>query len=255
MKRILVTIGSFLLILFFSNIIITGFCLIFVSADTMTTGLGVMTVYGSSMGLTTLLLVLLKKALNLSISTLSPRIDKINLPLVLLGLLLVVISGIALDPILQLFSESSLDSLYDMMRSGIFAIVTSVLLAPIFEEYIFRGVLQRSLIAQSKPWVGILLTSIIFGAIHIIPQQMVSALVAGLILGTIFRITGSLTTVVMIHLLNNGLAYLQFLYLGSDLDPISIIFPTTLSYSLAVSISAVVIIVFGIIGVRKIEKI
>lgn len=255
MKHILVIIGSFLLIFLFSNILVNGFCSMFIDPDNLKTGFGILVVYGSTMSLTALLLVLLKTTLKLSVSTLSPRIDKINLPLVLLGLVLIVVSGIALDPIVKLLPESSLDSLYDMMRGGIFAILTSVLVAPILEEYIFRGVLQRSLIAHSKPWVGIVICSVIFSVIHIIPQQMVSALFAGLILGTIFYITGSLTTVVMIHILNNGLAYIQFLYLGADLDPISLIFPTTLSYGLAVGISSAVIIVFGFVGVRKIDKI
>lgn len=256
MKHTLLIVASLLAAFLFSSLLVpslVGFLGFDSAADDG--GLALMISYAGAMALTIAILLTLKRPLALKVSSLAPRIDKINLPLTLMGLVLIGVAGVAIDPIMKLMPESWTSLLDDMMDAGIWAIVTSVVLAPIMEEYLFRGMLQRSITTCHGAIGGIVIASVVFGLIHIIPQQVLAASLSGLVLGTIFYLTGSLTTVVMIHMLNNGLAYLQFMFLGQDFDPMELLFPSTSAYSVAVVVAWVIFAGAVVVGVRKVRKI
>ena len=94
----------------------------------------------------------------------------------------------------------------------------TVILAPIMEETLFRGLIQGSITKRYGAIVGILLSALMFGAFHIVPQQAINAFVVGLILGYIYHRSGSLSTVIFIHAANNAFAMLLMLLLGPDAD-------------------------------------
>ena len=61
------------------------------------------------------------------------------------------------------------------------------LLAPLVEEIVFRGAILRALLSQfSKAWVAILISAVLFAAIHANPAQMPHAFVVGLLLGWMY---------------------------------------------------------------------
>ena len=64
---------------------------------------------------------------------------KVNPPLVLWGLLLVLIAGVVIEPLLATMPEESLDALEGAIGSGGWALATTTLCAPILEEILFRG--------------------------------------------------------------------------------------------------------------------
>ncbi|MFP4367914.1 MAG: CPBP family intramembrane glutamic endopeptidase [Bacteroidales bacterium] len=78
-----------------------------------------------------------------------------------------------------------------------------VVLAPVVEEYLFRGILLSSWTVKWGPARAIILTSFIFGMLHADP---VGAFFVGIVLALIYLKTGSLLLVIFIHMLNNGLA-------------------------------------------------
>jgi len=80
-----------------------------------------------------------------------------------------------------------------------------VVLAPVVEEYLFRGILLSSWTVKWGPATAILLTSFIFGILHVDP---IGAFFFGIVLALIYFKTGSLLLVIFIHMLNNGLAVL-----------------------------------------------
>ena len=56
-----------------------------------------------------------------------------------------------------------------MPESGVFLVIEIVMitiLAPIVEEFFFRGVILQRLIKKSSVWGGILISSLIFGILH-----------------------------------------------------------------------------------------
>jgi membrane protease YdiL (CAAX protease family) len=84
------------------------------------------------------------------------------------------------------------------------------------EEVLFRGAIQRSLAERFGALRSVLAASAIFALVHIIPQQMVNAFFVGIILGYIYVKTQSLLPVMIIHALNNAMAFVQMKIFGTD---------------------------------------
>ena len=78
-------------------------------------------------------------------------------------------------------------------------------LPAICEELCFRGALQRILIHCTRsPWVGIIVTSILFSALHLQFQGFLPRMFLGIILGALYWYSGSLWTSILAHFVNNG---------------------------------------------------
>ena len=88
----------------------------------------------------------------------------------------------------------------------LFSLIIIGLLPAIFEEVCFRGGLQNILTRWFKsPWLAIILTSIIFSAVHISYYGFLVRAVLGVFLGLIFYYSGSLWLSILFHFLYNGL--------------------------------------------------
>lgn len=140
-----------------------------------------------------------------------------NAPLALWGIVLVTAAGIVLEPLLDLFPESYFERLNGMLDGGGWAILLTVVLAPVFEEILFRGLLLESLLRRWKGWQAVAMSALLFGLVHMpILPQMVNAAVVGLVLGYVYALTRSLAPVVIIHAVNNGVAYLLLEITGTQ---------------------------------------
>lgn len=83
------------------------------------------------------------------------------------------------------------------------------LMAPIAEEVVFRGAIQRALQETfSRRWVPIVVSAIIFALAHGNPAQMPHAFLVGLLIGWMFNRTGSIAPGVMFHWVNNTIAFI-----------------------------------------------
>ena len=95
----------------------------------------------------------------------------------------------------------------------ILAFTTLVIVAPIAEETLFRGYLFGNLKRRVPVWLAILVTSLIFGALHLgitAPLQWNVALdtfALSIILCGLRLITGSIWAGILLHILKNGIAY------------------------------------------------
>lgn len=109
----------------------------------------------------------------------------------------------------QITAMVNLDS-----ASGIAVSVLMVAILPaIFEELLFRGGLQNIIKRWSgNPWLAIILTSLIFSAIHGSWYGFIPRTVLGILLGFIFYTTGNLWYSIFMHFVNNFTALL-FLYI------------------------------------------
>ena len=96
-------------------------------------------------------------------------------------------------------------------------VILSVAAVPaIFEELAFRGGLQPLLIkATGRPWMGILLASIIFSAIHFQFYGFFPRLILGALFGWMAWRTGSLWPGIAAHFINNAAAALTLWTTGS----------------------------------------
>lgn len=85
-------------------------------------------------------------------------------------------------------------------------ILAIVVLAPIFEEYIFRGMLLDGLLKKHSPWQAILLSAFLFAFVHLNPWQFVAAFTLGVFIGWIYHRTKNLALCILIHFINNAFA-------------------------------------------------
>ena len=93
------------------------------------------------------------------------------------------------------------------------------ILPAVFEEILFRGVLQNVLTKWFKgPWAAILLTAFIFSIIHMSFYGFFVRFALGIILGLVFYYSGSLWLAIIFHFLYNGLQVtaLYFLQMGEN---------------------------------------
>ncbi len=79
--------------------------------------------------------------------------------------------------------------------------------APIFEEWLCRGMVLRGLLGKGpKPVWAIVLSAIFFAVIHANPWQAVPAFLLGCLFGYVYYKTGSLRLTMLMHFTNNTLA-------------------------------------------------
>lgn len=89
------------------------------------------------------------------------------------------------------------------------ALLTCVI-APICEEFLFRGFIFTSLRNWHGPWVAAVLTAILFGAVHGLSAPAVDLVPLALLgfgLCLLYRATGSLYPCIAAHCLNNSIAF------------------------------------------------
>jgi membrane protease YdiL (CAAX protease family) len=88
---------------------------------------------------------------------------------------------------------------------------SAVLVAPWFEELLFRVILQRTFLQRFSPSVSILLTAVAFCTVHLPWQNAVGLAPLALVLGVTYHRTGSYLAVVLIHMLFNAFNILSML--------------------------------------------
>ena len=135
-----------------------------------------------------------------------------NPSVILWGLILMLAANVVIEPLIELFPSQWYDLVTEQISAGGWATVTAVVLAPILEEMLFRGIIQDSLVRKRGPWSGILIASAIFGLIHGIPQQVVAGFCLGIIIGFVYYKTRSLLSVIVLHAINNALATFMNLF-------------------------------------------
>ncbi len=91
--------------------------------------------------------------------------------------------------------------------NGFIIILTTAIVAPIVEEMLFRGYLQKVLEESWKDITkAILVTSIFFALVHLNPYWIVQIYLLGLVLGYLAWRTNSIIPGIFLHGLNNGFA-------------------------------------------------
>ena len=127
------------------------------------------------------------------------------IPVILLGVISIQLSLTipisSLIPMSDEFAELFKQSIGN--PSNIFAFTTIVILAPVLEELIFRGVILRGLLKHYSPVTAIIVSSILFGAVHLNPWQFISASILGMFIGWVYYRTQSISLAIIIHGFNN----------------------------------------------------
>ena len=83
-------------------------------------------------------------------------------------------------------------------------ILYAVLIAPVTEEILYRGILLSAVLRHGRPWRGVLLVSLFFGAMHLNATVFPALTLAGLFFADGYRRTGSLLTPIAMHVVFNA---------------------------------------------------
>ncbi|WP_292983841.1 CPBP family intramembrane glutamic endopeptidase [Oceanicaulis sp. UBA6590] len=81
----------------------------------------------------------------------------------------------------------------------------TLVVTPFAEEVFFRGFVYKWMKGHRPVWLAALVSSIIFGASHIVPHQAINAAVMGLVLIWLYEQSGSIWPAILAHAVNNAL--------------------------------------------------
>ncbi len=105
------------------------------------------------------------------------------------------------------------EKLFEQIMAQPIGYISIGIVAPLAEEMVFRGAILRKLLGrfgEKWHWVAILISAVIFGAVHGNIPQFVHATLIGLLLGWMYYRTGSILPGVLLHWVNNTVAYVMF---------------------------------------------
>ena len=120
------------------------------------------------------------------------------------------------------------------INSGIWLFLQSVVIAPIIEEILYRGIIQVKLVRDFSPRISILIASFIFAISHYNPTRLIRTFLCGLLLGTIYNKYGSLILSIAAHSTINLLAFFTYReeVMGTGAVAINTILYTTCLFAL-----------------------
>jgi sodium transport system permease protein len=105
--------------------------------------------------------------------------------------------------------QKELQAMMDL-NQPLWLVLLAFAVAPaICEEIAFRGFILSGLGRSKRVWLAIGLSSLMFGLMHMIPQQVYNAALLGLVLGLLAVRSGSIFPSMLFHFLWNSLAVLR----------------------------------------------
>ena len=141
----------------------------------------------------------------------APHLGKFNW--LTLGILLMLVTlslAWILDPVTEFFPmPDSFKQMFDNISSSpVDTIVAVAIMAPLFEEFVLRGTIERGLLARKgdsrkTAAVAILWSAFLFGVIHLNLWQAIPAFVIGCLLGWVYYRTHSIWATIFMHFVNN----------------------------------------------------
>lgn len=136
------------------------------------------------------------------------RMNIAIIPMIMIGTLALVYGVIS--PVGNLIPMS--DTIKEMFMEfanlkGLPGFIMFVVAAPVLEEIIFRGIILDGLLKKYSPQKAILISSLLFGIVHLNPWQFVTAMVLGVFMGWVYYHTKSLLATIIIHATANFNAF------------------------------------------------
>lgn len=86
-----------------------------------------------------------------------------------------------------------------IFTKDILTVITLVIAAPILEEIFARGIVLKGLLKNYSPRKSILISAILFSALHLNPWQAIPAFLGGLFIGWVYYKTRSIIPAIIIH--------------------------------------------------------
>lgn len=102
-----------------------------------------------------------------------------------------------------------------VFTKDLFSFMSVVIIAPIVEEILCRGIILKGLLKNYAPNKAIIISAILFSVLHLNPWQAIPAFFGGLFLGWIYYKTQSVIPGMIFHAAINTTGF-AFLFLGNS---------------------------------------
>ena len=102
------------------------------------------------------------------------------------------------------------EKVLEQIGTGVLSAALTCVVAPIGEEFLFRGYIFTALRNWRGPWTSAVITGLLFGLVHLGSApllDLVPLAVLGFALCLLYRRTGSLYPCIALHSLNNSIAF------------------------------------------------
>ncbi len=120
------------------------------------------------------------------------------------------------NELLEMFYKEIIKGFEMMLDYKVAGFITVCILAPFFEEILFRGILLRGLLQHNiHPVIAITFSAFLFGMAHLNPWQFMGAGMLGAVFGFVYYRTKSLWICVFLHALNNTISFLMMIKYGT----------------------------------------
>lgn len=108
-------------------------------------------------------------------------------------------------PDMPTWLEEHMDNMLKNIPVWVTLISVSVF-APLFEEWLCRGLVLRGLLYKTNPTSAIVASAAFFAVLHMNPWQAIPAFLLGILFGYVYYKTGSLKLTMLMHCANNTMA-------------------------------------------------
>ena len=135
------------------------------------------------------------------------RFAGFNPATLLWGLVLIVALSIVLAPLMRLLPEVRTN-----VPTGLISMLCVVVVAPIFEEVLFRGKIFSVFSATLSPLLSALASALLFGVMHGNVAVALEAFLVGIVLSYIYILKGSIFAPILLHIMNNIVAYVMMTF-------------------------------------------
>lgn len=94
------------------------------------------------------------------------------------------------------------------------SIIKVVIMAPVIEELIFRGMIMHGLMRNYSKFTAVFVSALMFALWHLNPWQFPATFILGLVLGILMLRTRNIYLCILGHAINNGLVLVSIQYWG-----------------------------------------
>jgi membrane protease YdiL (CAAX protease family) len=98
------------------------------------------------------------------------------------------------------------DAFEELAVSPIILVISVAIVAPIYEEIVFRGIFLKGMAKKMNPAIALVVSALFFALVHLNIPQGINAFLLGLVIGTIYLKTESIYLCIFAHFVNNVLA-------------------------------------------------
>ena len=108
------------------------------------------------------------------------------------------------------------------MAHNFWGLIAIVIVGPVTEELLFREAIEGEMLRRgASPWTAIIVSAIAFSIAHLNLAQGLYALPLAILFGIIYYKTRNILLTSLLHVLNNGIAALQFRTFGEGINDLS----------------------------------